>query len=219
MKKPRSRKSDPAQGQNREKIADFLSNLAAANPFLAGGSAAALAGAFAAALGEMMAGLTEGREKFASVQHRVQEIHKRLTQLREILHALVEEDSIAFKSLLDAMKLPREPDEQRTARDEAIESSGRGATDTPLRTARAALEVLEHLNILIEIGNPHAICDVAAGAQLAHAALKSGQYNVLANIRDMKDIAFVESCRSEISDLARRGEEILNHIDGLANSF
>ena len=48
----------------------FISEVAAAVPLPGGGSVAALTGALAAALGEMMAGLTEGRVQFASVQSR-----------------------------------------------------------------------------------------------------------------------------------------------------
>ncbi len=217
MKNIESRTPCPAERQYGEGIDIFLSNVAAAGTLLAGGSAAALAGALAAALGEMMAGLTEGREKFASVQFQVLETHAKLTRLRKTLRSLIEEDSIAFNSLMSAIKLPQKNEGQRAARAVAIEESAKGATETPLRTARAAFEVLENLCYLAAAGNPHAVCDVAAGAQLAYATLKGGQYNVLANIRNMKDMAFVESCRSEISDLLLRGEKILHQIDCLVS--
>ena len=77
----------------------------------------------------------------------------------------------------------------------------RGATDTPLRTARAAFEVLECLKVLVEMGNPNARSDAAVGAQLAYASLKGAQYNILTNIRALKDESFVDGCRTEISDL------------------
>lgn len=196
-----------------EGIEAFISSVAAAVPLPGGGSAAALAGALAAALGEMMAGLTEGREKFASIQSQVLEIHAKLAAFRNVLQALVQEDATAYKSLLNALRLPRETEEQRTARADAIEKSARGATMTPLRTARAAFEILEYLEILIEIGNPHAKSDVAVGAQLAYASLKGGQYNILANIRGLRDDSFADSCRGEITDLVLRGHKILQQID------
>jgi methenyltetrahydrofolate cyclohydrolase len=204
-----------ASGRRRKQVGidDFVLSVAAANPIPAGGSATAFAGALAAALGEMTAGLTEGREKFAHVQPQVLEIHTRLTRLRKTLRALVDEDAMAFKSLLNALKLPRGTALQRSARAKAIERCTRSATITPLQTARAALEVLENLNILIGIGNPNARCDVAAGVQMAYAALKSGQYNVLANIRGMRNSSFARNCRAEISGLVRRGQKILSRVD------
>jgi glutamate formiminotransferase/formiminotetrahydrofolate cyclodeaminase len=195
---------------------EFLSSLAAAEPAPGGGSAAALAGALAAALGEMMSGLTEGRNQFASAGPQVREIHARLTNLRSTLRILVQEDSAAFKSLLDALKLPKGTDEEKAARREAIECATRSATETPLRTARAASEILEHMRALAEIGNPNAKCDVAVGAQLAYASLKGAQYNVLANIPGLRDTPLAESFRREALDLVRRGREALQRIDEMA---
>jgi len=160
-----------------------------------------------------MAGLTERREQFASVQVQVAGIHAKLTDCRGILRALVQEDSAAYQSLLTAMRLPRETEEQRAVRAGAVEQALRVATETPLRTARAAFETLKYLETLIEVGNPNAGSDAAVGAQLAYAALKGAQYNILTNIRALKDESFANSCRSEISDLTGRGQEILHHID------
>jgi methenyltetrahydrofolate cyclohydrolase len=207
----------PISGSEKKRsgVDEFILSVAAANPIPAGGSATAFAGALGAALGEMTAGLTEGRERFAQAQPRVLEIHTQLTRLRKMLRALVREDAMAFKSLLNAIKLPRKTAGQKAARAQAIEESTKSATETPLRTARAAVEVLQNLNALIEIGNPNARCDVAAGVQLAYAALKSGQYNVLANIRSLSDVSFTRNCRVEISDLVRKGQKILKRVDKL----
>ena len=191
----------------------FVSRVAAAVPLPGGGSVAAMAGTLAAALGEMMAGLTEGREKFASVQIQVVDLHAKLAGFRNSLRDLVEEDAAAYQSLLDAIRLPRKTEEQRRVRSEAIQQATRGATETPLHTARAVSEVLECLKVLVEIGNPNARSDAAVGAQLAYASLKGAQYNILTNIRALKDASFVGSCRTEISDLIRRGQETLRHIN------
>jgi formiminotetrahydrofolate cyclodeaminase len=143
----------------------------------------------------------------------VQEIHAKMTGFRSELQSLIREDVLAYQSLMDAIRMPRETEEQTIARSDAIAISVRGATETPLRTARAAVEVLDSLKILIEIGNPNAKSDAAVGAQLAYAALKGGQYNVLANIRGMRDLSYAGSCRAEISDLVCRGDEIIRQID------
>jgi formiminotetrahydrofolate cyclodeaminase len=195
---------------------EFIAGVAAAQPVPGGGCVAALAGSLAAALGEMMAGLTEGRAQFAVVEPQVRKIHATLAELRAALRVLVHEDATAFQALLDAFKLPKGTAEERSVRSVAIERALRGATLTPLQIARAASEVLECLTILIEIGNPNAKCDLAVGAQMAYASLKGVQYNVRANISGLKDIPFVENCRLEISDLVRRGESMLKKIDEMA---
>ena len=195
-------------------LKEFVTKLAAAEPLPGGGSAAALTGALAAALGEMMAGLTAGREKFAQVRLQIAEIHARMSALRTILQGLVLEDQAAYQALLQSLRLPKETAGQITSRGAAIEEAARLATESPLRTARASVEVLENLKVLIEIGNPNAKSDAAVGAQLAYASLKSGQYNVLANIGVLKDRSYAENCRLEISALVLRGQLLLQHIDG-----
>ena len=161
--------SDSAEDLRRKGMEAFVARVAAAVPLPGGGSVAALTGALAAALGEMMAGLTEGREQFASVQVQVADIHAKLTACRSDLRTLVQEDSAAYQALLNAIRLPRETEEQRAVRAGAVEQALRGATETPLRTARAAFEALEYLKTLIEVGNPNARSDAAVGAQLAYA--------------------------------------------------
>jgi formiminotetrahydrofolate cyclodeaminase len=195
-------------------LEEFIRSVAGASPLLpGGGSVAALAGALAAALGEMMSGVTEGRMKFAAVDSQVREIHAQLTELRDAVRLLIQEDSAAFDSVMDAFKLSKETEEQRAFRAEAIEKAIRFATDTPLRIARASFKILEYLRILIEIGNQNARCDAAVGVQMAYASLKGAQYNVLANTSIFRDKAFAEKCRTEVLDLVRGGQEIMQKVD------
>ena len=197
-------------------MTDFLGSVAAPEAVPGGGSVAALAASLAAALGEMVAGLTEGKRKHEAVESQVRDIHAKLAEARGgLLQGLVKEDSAAYQGVIVAMKLPKETDEQKTARAEAIESATRRATEVPLKTARAAVGVLEHLQILARIGNPNARSDAATGAQLAFAALKGAQYNVLINVGSLKDRAFAESCRKEASDLVLKAQDLLQSIDAL----
>jgi formiminotetrahydrofolate cyclodeaminase len=192
---------------------DFAACVARPEPFPGGGSVAAHAGSLAAALGEMMAGLTEGRAKFSGQDSRIREIHKELTTARNELKKLAEEDSAAFQSVLNARRLPNSGEEEKAARAEAIERATKDATETPLRNARAVFGILELLRILMDIGNPNARTDVAIGAQLAYASLKSAQYNILTNIPGIEDKAFAESCRKETGDLVQKAREIMRQID------
>jgi glutamate formiminotransferase/formiminotetrahydrofolate cyclodeaminase len=201
--------------QREPGMEEFLSSVASSEPVPGGGSVAALAGSLAAALGEMVAGLTEGRKKYESVDGQVRELHGRLSAARGGLQELVREDACAYQRVMRAVKLPKETAEEKAARSVATEQATRSATEVPLRTARVAAEVLGHLEILAGIGNPNARSDAAVGAQLACAALKGAQYNVLINLPGLKDTAFAERCRAEAADLIRSGQAVLQRIDAL----
>lgn len=196
-------------------LAEFVSSVAAPEAVPGGGSVAAHAASLSAALGEMVAGLTEGKKKYQAVEERVRGIHSQLLEARAALHRLVQEDSDAYAAVMSALKLPKETEADKAARSEAIEKATRTATEVPLRTARLAAEVLDRLGLLAEIGNRNARSDAATGAQLAFAALKGAQYNVLINLPGVKDHAFAEACRREVDELAHRCRETIHRVDAL----
>ena len=174
---------------------------------------AALAGSLAAALGEMVAGLTSGKKKFASLQHRMEALHAILSGARSVLLELVEEDASAYQGVMRALKLPKETEQQKLERIEALRRASRIATEAPLRTARAASEVLGCLEELARTGNPAVLSDAATGAQLAYAAIKGAQYNVLANLPGLDDPGFGRACRNEVGALVESARERLRRID------
>jgi formiminotetrahydrofolate cyclodeaminase len=137
-------------------MSEFVGSVAAPDAVPGGGSVAAHAASLAAALGEMVAGLTEGKKKYLAVEERVRELHQRLGNARSALHRLVQEDSEAYQGVMAARKLPKETGEEQAARALVIEQATRLATEVPLRTARLACETLDRLAILAEIGNQNA---------------------------------------------------------------
>jgi glutamate formiminotransferase/formiminotetrahydrofolate cyclodeaminase len=194
-------------------VTDFLEKVAASEAVPGGGSVAALAGSLAASLGEMSAGLTEGKKKFQAVDSRVHELHPQLSAARAALFSLIEEDAHAYRQVIVALQLPKVSAEEKETRNAALAKAIRAATETPLRTAREAATVLRVLGTLSEIANPNAISDIATGAQLASAALHGARYNVLINLPGLGDGAFAEACRSEVDALACEGKKILSGID------
>ena len=83
---------------------DFIEATASPDPTPGGGSSAALAGALAAALTQMVAGLTAGRRKYSDVSDQAQEILRQSGQLREALTRAIDEDSEAFTAVMAAYR-------------------------------------------------------------------------------------------------------------------
>ncbi|MCC7353760.1 MAG: cyclodeaminase/cyclohydrolase family protein [Anaerolineae bacterium] len=179
-----------------------LGALAAATPTPGGGSAAALTGATAAALVEMVCGLTIGREKFAAAQEEVKQVLARAQTLRPRLLALAEEDAAAFDALTAAYKLPKGTEAEKSARGEAIQQALRAATETPVRTAEAAAEVVTLARAMVEKGNPNAASDAGVAVLLAEAAVQGAALNVRTNLGGLKDAGFAHRAREYVSALA-----------------
>lgn len=189
-------------------LKDYLDRLAAGTPSPGGGSAAALAGALAAALTCMVANFTVGREKFRTVEGRVREILTRAEEIRQDLTRLVEKDTEVYDEVSAAYRLPRQTDEEKERRREAIDRALRNATQVPLEVARYSREILLLNQELAEIGNPNLISDVGVAGILARDAFQTAVLNIEINLANLSDIGY----RKEIRHLFQPWMEEINGV-------
>lgn len=197
----------------RESVKDFVAEVATGEPTPGGGAVAAHAASLGAALGEMIAHLTEGREKFKDVQTDIKDVLAELTPLRARLARAATKDAASFDRVMEARRLSQATEDERRARANRLEEALKGAATIPLEVAGVAVQVLELLETLSEIGNPNALSDAATGAQLILAATTSARYNVLVNTADIEDEEFASEHRSRARDLLERAREIAARIE------
>jgi hypothetical protein len=112
------------------KVSEFVDRLGAGTPTPGGGSAAALAGTLAAALGGMVCELTLGKAKYEPVRPEMEKAKQALTGYRKDLLALVDRDSEAYDEVSKALKLPKETPAEKAARQQAL---GRANQFAPFR--------------------------------------------------------------------------------------
>lgn len=171
-------------------IRAFLDKLATSSPEPGGGSVAALAGALGAALVSMVASLTVGKEKYADVQDDIKVLLGRSEAVREALQELVQRDTEVYGAVSEAMKLPRDTEEQKEARDRLMQAALVEAAKVPLAIAEQSLAVAELSLTAGEIGNVNAVSDAGVAVLLADAAAQSAALNVKINIGWIADEAF-----------------------------
>ena len=176
-----------------------MTKLASGNPTPGGGGAAAVAGALAASLSSMVANLTVGKEKFAEHEDEVKKLLQEVETLRKKLLMLVDEDAAVFDSFMSCYKLPKNTEEEKAARTNAIRQAAKKAAEVPFAAAQASYEVLKIAVRLIEIGNPNVITDGTVSALLARAAMRSEFYNVYINLGLTKDEEYNAKIISMIS--------------------
>jgi glutamate formiminotransferase/formiminotetrahydrofolate cyclodeaminase len=197
----------------RETVKDFVAEVATGDPTPGGGAVAAHTASLGAALGEMIAHLTEGREKFIDVEREVRDALAELVPLRARLASAAMEDAMSFERVMEARRLPQGDEDEKRERINKLEEALKGAATVPLEVAGVAVQVLELLETLSEIGNPNALSDAATGAQLIYAAVASARYNVLVNTADIEDEEFASEHRSRAGDLLERAREITARIE------
>ena len=178
-------------------IKDFISKVISNDPVPGGGSVSALNGALAAALSAMVANLTVGRKKYAEVNDLMQELSTRFEKLSQKLIEDVDRDSDAYNRVFAAFKLPKETDEEKQFRSEAIQKETKYAAQVPMEVARAVYEVLPQIDAIAQKGNSNAVTDACVSMMCARTAILGALLNVRINLTSIKDEAFVNAMREE----------------------
>ena len=192
-----------------ESVSGFVASVASSNPVPGGGSVAAHAGTLAAALAQMVAGLTIGKKKYASVDSEMKEAALKAVSLGNALAGLVKRDAEAYSHVSEAYKLPKEPAEAAARRAEAVTIALLKAAEVPLETARASVEVAQLAALVAEKGNTNAVTDAGVAALLAQAACRGAAYNVRVNVQALDD-------KSKGASLAREAEQLVKRAGDLA---
>ena len=190
-----------------QKISVFLEKTAAGTPVPGGGSVSALSGALGAGLAEMVANLTIAKKGYETVENEMKEIAETLQNLREKLVTEVDKDSNAYKDVLTAFKLPKDTQEEKEQRAEAIQDAMKNAARVPLGVAYNALQVMDLAEKAIRNGNRNAVSDGAVGTMMARTAVLGALFNVKINLASVKDKAFVEEMMREVNKLESRVHE------------
>ncbi len=180
-------------------VNDWLESLAAKQPTPGGGAVAALAAAIAAAQLAMVAIYTTG-SKWQDREVRMKELNEELSELRGKALELVDADAKAFAKVGAAYGMPKETDDQKAARTEAIQESLVQAADPPTQTAQLAGRLVEIAVEIAKQGNPSVISDVAVGASLAKASLESAIMNIEINEIAIKDTSVKQKLRQAVDD-------------------
>jgi formiminotetrahydrofolate cyclodeaminase len=168
-------------------LADYLAELAAPTPAPGGGAAAAVSGATAAALVEMVAGLSlkkspDGAD--AALQHRTA---AQMATIRRKLLSLADDDANAYDAFIQAMRLPKNEEHERAARGRAMSAAAERAAAVPLQTLRAIGSVAEAARVLTNRSLVSAASDLDVARRFSRAAGLSAAENVEANLPYIDD--------------------------------
>ncbi len=190
-------------------VACFIENVASKSPAPGGGSVAALSGALGAGLGAMVCRLTIGKKKYKDVEDEMRAAEEKLAPLVERLRGLVDEDTFAFNAVMAAFELPQDTEEQKAARDAAVQKATLAAAAVPLSVMEAAFSALQALEPVAAKGNVNSISDVGVGALALSCAFHGARMNVEINLKDLPE-------SEEKSRIMGRKETMIPAFDALA---
>jgi formiminotetrahydrofolate cyclodeaminase len=190
----------------------FLQAVAAPTATPGGGSVSALAGALAASLGQMVAGLSRKKKSQAAVVNQLSEALDQLRRNAAELAEAIDRDAAAYDAVMSAYKLPQESAEEKRLRDEAIQRATRGAAEVPLQVAERSVALFERLGQLASIAAASMKSDLEVARLMAAAGARGALANVEINLKSIADANYVTSMRAKSAALRERLGETFRSI-------
>lgn len=188
-------------------LTDFAELTASESPAPGGGSISAYIGTLGVALGTMVANLSAHKrgwddrvDYFSSVADRGQRI------LSSLLH-LVDADTAAFNGIIDAVRMPKATDAERSARKVAMDQATEHAIEVPLQIMRVASEAFDINEEMAAKGNPNSVSDAGVGALACRAAVYGAYLNVLINCADYENKEYVDAVMAEADTMLKAAHE------------
>ena len=173
---------------------EFAACLASDAPAPGGGSAAALIGAYGAALTTMVGQLSQ-RETGTEA-------------LMEELFTAADRDTEAFLQVAAAFAMPKQTEAEKLNRSAAIQAGLRTCTESPLAVMEKALQALRQMEELERAYNTNAASDLGVAVLAAQTALKGAWLNVLINVASLKDRQQAALYRERGQQLLAAGEQL-----------
>ena len=182
----------------------FLDAVAAPTATPGGGSVAAFAGALAASLGQMVAGLSRKKKSQFLVADKLSDALEDMRRAAEELTAAIDRDANSYDDVMVAFKLPQGDAAEIKWREEAIQIATRAAAEVPLEVAERTVALFERLGQLAAIAAASMKSDLEVARLMATAGARGALANVEINLDGIKDAGYVAATRERISALRER---------------
>lgn len=193
-------------------VKKYLEVLKSDAPAPGGGSVSALAGAQGVGLFMMVADLTIGKEKYADCQEICKEAREKGAALYEELVESIDKDTEAFNLVAAAFKMPKDTDEEKAARKQAIADGTLVSTEVPFRTMELGYEGLMLAKTMIGKSNPNAASDLGVSILNLTGCIKGAWLNVKINLPGVKDEA-------KAKYFAEEGQKMFDAADAVAHDL
>jgi glutamate formiminotransferase/formiminotetrahydrofolate cyclodeaminase len=172
-------------------VSDFADETASESPAPGGGSVSACLGALGISLGIMVANLSSHKAGWDSRWKEFSDYAERGMAIQHDLLALVDEDTLAFKKVMDALALPKSNEKEKAIRHVALQDAGKIALEVPLRVMKKTFESFGIIKAMAETGNPNSVSDAGVGALCARSAIMGAFLNVRINASGIEDKEYV----------------------------
>ncbi len=195
----------------------FMNETASESMAPGGGSISAYMGALGVALGTMVANLSSHKRGWDDRWKEFSDIAARGKDIQNRLLDLVDEDTEAFNSIINAYRLPKKTNEEIQTRNNTVQEAVRNAVMVPFKVMETAYSGFPLIREMVEEGNPSSVTDAAVGALALRSCIKGAFLNVKTNVGSLDDKEFVKEilvkCCNIESKAVMEEEAIMQIVD------
>ena len=202
-------------------IKKFINDLESDMPAPGGGSVAGLIAALSGALNSMVYSLTVGKKSYMALDEKTQDVIRKF-QAKSLEFSkrsleIMDEDRENFLKLMDCYKMPKDTDDEKETRKNAIKENTIKSMEAPLALARECVMFYENLKVMAEYGNKMLLSDLGISAILLHSAIESSIINVKVNLNGLRSEEFFEELDKELIKMLERSIEEKNKISEIVD--
>ncbi|MFT7614011.1 MAG: glutamate formiminotransferase/formiminotetrahydrofolate cyclodeaminase [Parvicellaceae bacterium] len=183
-----------------------------------GGSISAYVGVLGISLGTMVANLSAHKSGWDDRWEEFSDWAVKGQAYKSELNRLVDEDTNSFNKIMDAMRLPKGSEEEKSIRKVAIADATKYAIAIPFKVMETAYNSMEVNKAMAEFGNPNSVTDAGVGALCARTAVMGAFMNVKINCKDLDDKAYVADIISRGQAIQDKAQAMESEIVDITNS-
>ncbi len=199
-------------------LTEFANETASESPAPGGGSVSACMGALGVSLGMMTANLSAHKRGWDERWEEFSNLADTGKALQEKLIHLIDEDTNAYKLVMEAYGLPKSTDVEKQKRADAIQDAMKYAMEIPFHVMQTACEAMEMVKTMAETGNPNSASDAGVGGLALRAAVIGAGLNVKTNASGLEDKVFVDEMLAKAEELERKADLLEKEIVEIAKS-
>ncbi|KAJ6665353.1 hypothetical protein lerEdw1_004402 [Lerista edwardsae] len=179
-------------------VHSFVQKVGARSAAPGGGSVSAAIASLGAALGCMVGLMTYGKRQFEELDPEMRQLIPPFHQAMNELVVMVDADSLAFSSYVDAMKLPKNTCEEKERRTAAMQLGLKNAVGVPFSLAEKVNSLWPFLKEMARHGNIACKSDIQVAAKALEAGVFGAYFNVVTNLKEITDEDFKQQMHRKL---------------------
>ena len=195
----------------------FMNETASESPAPGGGSVSSYMGALGVALGTMVANLSSHKRGWDDRWKEFSDWAEKGKTIQHRLLLLVDKDTDAYNSVIEAYALPKKSEEEKAVRKNLIQEATKNATLVPFEIMKTASLGFELIREMVEKGNPSSITDAGVGALALRSCIRGAFLNVKINASSLEDKNYARDLVFQACDIESKAmmeeDAILKLID------